>query len=66
MLLDSKVSEVLDLKSVSGESVLEVRVASTHCIPGTTTSKAEIPRTVHLDGPLQCGLKELALCRNCG
>ena len=37
LIAGSTVSEVLDLRVVSFESVIEVRVAGVHCIPGTTT-----------------------------
>ena len=39
MCLDSSISEVLDTSTVSCDSLLEVRVSSVHCIPGTTTSE---------------------------
>ncbi len=33
------ISEVLDTKAVSHDSIVHVRVSSVHSIPGTTTSK---------------------------
>ena len=50
LMLDSNVADVLDSKTVSSESVAEVRVRAVHCIPGTTTSKTVRGRSRALKG----------------